>query len=171
VNLFCEHSEPYSETWPNSGTTRNGVAYEQPTSVLHTVAIESSSLLSTPQSRDYKGRPADGFNTACLVRDIEDLLPTPRAQNGEARNQMIWPRDPTQPQNLENALALLPTPNSARAANDMDLTCSGDGRATPNKLGWALSELAQTLPNAEEALLHGVSTDPQSSGGNGPSAA
>jgi hypothetical protein len=35
-------------------------------------------------------------------------LPTPRAQNGEPRNQTIYHRDG--PQNLENALALLPTP-------------------------------------------------------------
>jgi hypothetical protein len=38
------------------------------------------------------------------------FLPTPRAQNGEARNQNIWARPPDQPQNLENALAFLPTP-------------------------------------------------------------
>lgn len=45
------------------------------------------------------------------------LLPTPRAQNGEERNQNIWARPLDQPQNLENALAhmasvnaLLPTP-------------------------------------------------------------
>ena len=32
------------------------------------------------------------------------LLPTPRAQNGEDRNQRIWERPQDQPQNLENAL-------------------------------------------------------------------
>jgi len=42
-------------------------------------------------------------------------LPTPRAQNGEERNQNIWARPLGQPQNLENALALLPTP----VVNDM----------------------------------------------------
>lgn len=30
-------------------------------------------LLSTPQSRDHKGVPADGFNTANLCRDIANL--------------------------------------------------------------------------------------------------
>jgi hypothetical protein len=39
VNLLCGHSEPYSETWPTSGTTRNGVAYEQPTWEPRTVFI------------------------------------------------------------------------------------------------------------------------------------
>lgn len=39
------------------------------------------------------------------------LLPTPRGQNGEDRNNKIWERDPSQPQNLENALFVtLPTP-------------------------------------------------------------
>jgi DNA (cytosine-5)-methyltransferase 1 len=33
-------------------------------------------LLATPQARDYKGVPADGFNTANLCRDIA-LLQTP----------------------------------------------------------------------------------------------
>ncbi|WP_313673246.1 DNA cytosine methyltransferase [Mycolicibacterium sp.] len=30
-------------------------------------------LLSTPQSRDYKGQPADGFNNANLCRDVANL--------------------------------------------------------------------------------------------------
>lgn len=33
------------------------------------------------------------------------LLPTPRAQNGEGRNNKIWERPADQPQNIENALA------------------------------------------------------------------
>jgi site-specific DNA-cytosine methylase len=32
-----------------------------------------------------------------------------------------------------------PTPNSAKAGNDVTLTCSGDGRERPNKLGWAVA--------------------------------
>lgn len=32
-----------------------------------------------------------------------------------------------------------PTPSAARAGNDLTLTCSGDGRETPNKLGWAVA--------------------------------
>lgn len=30
-------------------------------------------LLATPQARDYKGVPADGFNTANLCRDVRDI--------------------------------------------------------------------------------------------------
>ena len=32
---------------------------------------------------------------------------------------------------------LWPTPGASKASSDTTLTCSGDGRATPNKLGWA----------------------------------
>lgn len=55
------------------------------------------------------------------------LLPTPRAQNGEERNQNIWARPAGQPQNLENALALLPTPRAAEADHA--------GRVTVNHAG------------------------------------
>jgi len=40
------------------------------------------------------------------------LLPTTRAQHGEDRNNKIYARPSDKPQNLENALALLPTPNT-----------------------------------------------------------
>jgi len=72
-----------SLTLPTWGYLHDGVLFEQPT----------PEHLTT-------GR---GFSS----------LPTPRAQNGEKRNQTIYKRNG--PQNLENALALLPTP----AVNDM----------------------------------------------------
>jgi hypothetical protein len=34
---------------------------------------------------------------------------------------------------------LWPTPNASKAANDVTLTKSGDGRTKPNKLGWAVA--------------------------------
>jgi hypothetical protein len=48
------------------------------------------------------------------------LLPTTRAQNGENRNNKIWARDLSKPQNLENALAvtLLPTPTTQDGKNN-----------------------------------------------------
>lgn len=38
--------------------------------------------------------------------------------------------------------SLLPTPNAAKAGSDTTLTCSGDGREKPNKLGWAVTLLS-----------------------------
>lgn len=43
---------PYSETWPKSGMTRGGDAYELPTLALHTHASVCSSLLPTPAVND-----------------------------------------------------------------------------------------------------------------------
>ena len=65
--LLCEHSEPYWETWPTSGTTRNGQAFERPTSELRTVVSGSSFsrkegkivLLPTLSTQDLSGRCRD----------------------------------------------------------------------------------------------------------------
>jgi hypothetical protein len=46
--IFCEHLDVFSETWPISGSMRNGVAYALPTWDPATPASESSSLLLTP---------------------------------------------------------------------------------------------------------------------------
>ena len=52
-------------------------------------------------------------HTSVLESSSPRTLPTPRAQNGEDRNNKIWARDPKKPQNLENALAVtLPTPTT-----------------------------------------------------------
>ena len=69
--------------WPRSGSLRNGGVYGLPMLVPR-MAVSAGSV-----------------------------LPTPRAQNGEARNMNCWVRPLDQPQNIENAIArLLPTPTS-----------------------------------------------------------
>ena len=157
------HSDVYSETWPTSGMTRNGVAYalpmwEPPTTasacsssppaeMFRTPAaaeaeggalsperarVENRTLRLTGQILDmvapeqmsdtWKALPTvtaseatgpghpDSKSGGANLRTVVSVLPTPRAQNGEGRNQTIWERPPTQPQNLENALAVtLPT--------------------------------------------------------------
>ena len=68
-----------------------------------------AALSHTPTCSDANGAGPYGIGGPDL-RTAVTLLPTPRAQNGEERNQNIWARPLDQPQNLENALALLPTP-------------------------------------------------------------
>lgn len=85
TGLFCEHSDVFSETFPSSGMTRGGRLYVLPTWEQRTGGSVSSSSRGP-------------------------LMATPRAQHGEERNQNIYPRDLSQPQNLENQLARLPTP-------------------------------------------------------------
>lgn len=85
--------------------------------------IVAKHLLPTPQARDGdRGDPKNNGDRnlptretavrryAAGRRNLDDgvaLLPTPRAQHGEERNQNIWARPLDQPQNLENALAFI----------------------------------------------------------------
>ena len=74
LDLFSEHSEPYSETLPTSGMTRSGRLLPPPTSVPVTAVNESSSsqLLPTPTTRDHKGRNQRNDIT-CLPGAIEQM--------------------------------------------------------------------------------------------------
>ena len=40
-------------------------------------------LLSTPNARDWKNEPGKNYNAGGLPREVKDLLPTPRASDGE----------------------------------------------------------------------------------------
>ena len=77
--LFCEHLAVYSETFPTSGMTANGVAYELPTWEPHTDGSGSSSLLPTVTTSDTNGPGRHGVGGMDL-RTTVSLLPTPVAQ-------------------------------------------------------------------------------------------
>ena len=54
---------PFSQTWPVSGSLRNGECYRRPPLALRTGASgSSSSAWPTPASRDHKGRDLDSRN-------------------------------------------------------------------------------------------------------------
>jgi hypothetical protein len=57
----------FSGTWPRSGMTRNGTAYRLPPSVP-SISVIGSSLLPTPQARDFKGKSqrAEYGDEGCL---------------------------------------------------------------------------------------------------------
>ena len=83
-NLLCEHLELFSETWPTSGMTQNGLAFELPTQVQHTTASESSLLRSPKASEGQGGALGESVakergNMVGLRDQIKDLvyLPTP----------------------------------------------------------------------------------------------
>jgi hypothetical protein len=78
-----------------------------------------TALLPTPSAADGMGghltRDGARSDELLLPGVAKALLPTPRSQNGEDRNNLIWARPLDEPQNLENALArlpLLPTPTT-----------------------------------------------------------
>jgi DNA (cytosine-5)-methyltransferase 1 len=52
--LFSEHLELYSATWPTSGMTQSGVAYELPMQVHHT-SVSESLLLRSPTASQGQG--------------------------------------------------------------------------------------------------------------------
>ena len=52
---------------------------------------------------------------------------------------------------IAQAMAAWPTPNASMVSNNSDLQCSGDGRTTPNKLGWASAMTAWPTPTVGNA--------------------
>jgi hypothetical protein len=99
-DLLSEHSEPYSETWPTSGMTRTGQAYELPTPEPRTHASESS-LLRTPMAAEADGGP--------LHPDTARQRGQTLRLTGQVLAQMGHLKAPATP--------LLPTP-AAMAPND-----------------------------------------------------
>ena len=113
---------------------------------MHPTTDSESLLLRSPTSRDFKDGQSeherDGvIQTDTVARAIfnsgEVLLPTTRAQNGEDRNNKIYPRDASKPQNLENALAvtLLPT---TTASDWKGPNHSGSGSASSRGIATAV---------------------------------
>jgi len=87
IDLFSELSEPFLETWPTSGMTRGGVAYELPTWVP-LMDGSAYSLLPPPNTmemlpvREGEGNGSRRAQTANLrERVVAELLPTPSAMN------------------------------------------------------------------------------------------
>src|SRR5699024_2085444 len=83
----------YSETWPTSGMTHNGTAYELPTSEHHTTDPETSSLLPTPtvgnhnesgNCRDFGGDLTHALTCNCK------LLPTPLTQDKASGPSILY---------------------------------------------------------------------------------
>lgn len=122
--------------WPTSATTSHGGLCQQPPleHPIDATAGGASPTLPTPtvwqdqgtveQHLARKNKTGTNRTAVTNLSLAVTLLPTPRAQNGEDRNNNIYPRPLNQPQNLENALARLP--------NDSDPTQepSADGNVS-----------------------------------------
>jgi hypothetical protein len=120
---LCGHSEPYSETWPTSGTTRAGRAYARPTSAPPTDGSGCSSspglLLGTPRTSSSNGVGQYEENPrgdrGRLEAQVDALLRTPTAQlavNGGSQHpdkRKAGGHEPTLADEVEH---LLPTPRA-----------------------------------------------------------
>lgn len=126
-DLLSVHSEPFSVTWPSSGMTRGGVAFELPTPVLRMVGSGSSSLPTPRASRGASGtetmyalgaeRSDEGRPQGeVLLPTTTRHLPTPRASDGAHGN---FPE--SRPENMDNLGTrigrLLKTPTAQLAVN------------------------------------------------------
>ena len=104
-----------------------------------------------PGSAEAEGACA---STARCDRASVKLLPTPAASQ-YGSNRSLSPGAAVRP-SLAAIDKLLPTPNAAKAANDLTLTKSGDGRDSPNKLGWA--EALLPTPRSASASANATHT-------------
>lgn len=176
----------YSETFPTSGMTVNGVAYELPTWEHRTADSESLSLLLTPVASEgtkpsnvmgVARREANGqafltnqIVTLCGLDPSEKLLKTPTSQlavNGGSQHpdqRKAGGHGPTLADEIEH---LLPTP-AACVANDGESTDTWLARRERVKLT-AANGNGMGMPLTIAALLiqesTGVSTSSQSGGG------
>lgn len=167
VSLVCGHSEPFLETWPTSGMTRGGLAFELPTPALPTVG-SGSSLLRTPVADEDGGGPLhpdvakERGQTLRLTGQIlahtGHLLKTPTSQlavNGGSQHpekRKAGGHGPTLADEVEH---LLPTPivGDAKAARN-----ATSGRSNPESahhLGVTLTDWITLLPTPQVADVTG----------------
>ncbi|AYR02898.1 DNA methyltransferase [Gordonia phage Geodirt] len=141
LSLFSAHSEPYSETLPTSGMTRNGALLPLPKSVPATSDSECSSspTLPTPRATDgTKGgqnqRGSSGDLMLPSAVQPGNLLPTPNSANGTQRTRSAEAIARGDHQaNLTDLPRMLPTPRG-RDHKGATASRAGDGHDLPSAL-------------------------------------
>ena len=74
-----------------------------------------------------------------FLEDLGECLET-FPKWGMTRGGELFPLPMPVLRTSENESGYWPTPGAAKANQDVNLTCSGDGRSKPNKLGWAVAQ-------------------------------
>lgn len=150
--FLCEHSAVYSATWPTSGMTRSGSAFELPTWEPPTPG-SGTSLLPTPEAKlsdsgpDYARASRPGSVGDDLTTALHRLLPTPMSRDHKAAGLGSDMRRNSP--NLPAITQLLPTPTAA------DQTSSGGS-----------SPAHTTLTDATVRTRLGARTNPRFTDGN-----
>lgn len=134
-------SESSWPTWPKRGMTHGGRAFELPTSVLHTAASESSSLLPTPSA--YESTPTDDY-----VEEVREHLQDPH-------ERLYLPGRKWHAQRTLSRIApLLPTPTGDDANN------VSRESGTFSSLARETHEIGKLLPTpTSQAAKHGSTED------------
>ena len=159
-------SESSSLIWPNSGMTRDGVAFELPTWELHISVLGSSSLpdselLPTPSANDRTGaedpeqRRSRGAGGSQLA-DLPRLLPTPAAEEARgtveqhlARKQKADGYERMTVTSLGILVKTLPTPTAGDAHSAGSRNLPGS-KAKP---GVSLTDIVRTGDSTTSRLL------------------
>ena len=168
---LCGHSEPFSETWPTSGMTRGGSAYELQTweHLMAASASSSSPVLPTPQARDGKGETARvaypgrvRTKASESLPDAMALLKTPTSQlavNGGSQHPEKRREGGHGPTLADEVEHLLPTPQAHDSANpktaEQVAAMRAQGHGVRNLNEVAANEL---LPTPSAALASGGQT-------------
>jgi len=138
IDLLSEHSEPFLETWPTSGMTRNGEAFELLTPGLHTGDSGSSSLPTPLASDGERQSLAYGRGNPTLRGVTQALLPTPVVTDSAGTSNATAVRsNPDSKHHSGRTLTdvLMPTPRASRGAS---------GTETMYKLGASRSDEGRT---------------------------
>lgn len=112
---------------------------------------DPASGTSTPELLASYDRATQSWKTSALSL-FEGSIPYSEAfpRSGTMRNGRIYAPPMSERPTEGKGSGLWPTPNSAKAGNDISLQCSGDGREKPNKLGWAVAVVMFPTPSATE---------------------
>lgn len=153
--MLCGQQVPFSETWPTSGSMRNGRLYPPLTSGRRIAGSAFSSLpglLKTPTAQlavnggsQHPDKRKAGGHGPTLADQVEHLLPTPNATDGQGGPRAV-PEERTHrgtdhgPRLRDVAPALLPTPSVADGTGGHK-TRSGDRKGEP-----LLGGIAMLLP-------------------------
>jgi DNA (cytosine-5)-methyltransferase 1 len=146
--LFGAGSAPH---WPAAGTVHGGRAWAEPCSPCGEDGVV---LLPTPNATDSQGGPRavppvrthDGPDHGPRLRDVAAaLLPTPGARLGDGRGapdaDLAAARLDSGRRNLDDAIALLPTPTAMHTARNATANRRAP-KPTTSTDGWTLADVA-----------------------------
>ena len=117
---------------------RSGTAYQLPTLAHLTAGTACGSSLTL--------KPTHSVPTPTASDHIERECTSTEALNYETNKSV----------SLNRWVKMWPTPNASAISNNTNVTCSGDGRAKPNKLGWAVAR-AEFWPPPTTCMSKGSS--------------
>ena len=159
ASLLEACGEPFSQTWPRSGSLSAGTVFPLVPSAPRTSVTGSSPLLGTPMARDGRpdgsqNVPAHGGRGSSLMKDLLPLLPTPTrhmVKDTGAPSEF----DRRSPEITATVLNLLPTPHG--------MAKEGQHRRpgpTGNELGRALTGATTSPPSPAGKPSTGLRLNP-----------